>query len=268
MQPEVDILYITFNRLSYTRETLPALVENAEAPFRLTIVDNGSTDGTVEYLKQFARSHGNILSTIRFLEKNIGISAPTNAFWQASKAEFLGKVDNDTLCPQGWLKRLLAAHRASDRLGVVGGFHFNPQYVDMPALSKRVISVNGVQLVPDAFIGGCCYLFRRSVQRRHGLIAVGPRKTHGWTEYQEEICRRGLVNGYLWPLLQVEHFDDPLDTHNLAFSKHLDTSQISMGEKGIALDRESLLAWLKADAARVVSGISLKCLLAQSRTIQ
>ncbi|MBQ7607397.1 MAG: glycosyltransferase [Desulfovibrionaceae bacterium] len=266
MQHEIDILYITFNRLSYTKETLPALVENAEAPFHLTIVDNGSTDGTVDYLKQFARSHCKILSAIRFLEFNTGISQPTNAFWKASKAEFLGKVDNDTLYPQGWLNRLLEAHLATKRLGVIGGFHFNTKYVDMENLARRVIDVEGVQLVPDAFIGGCCYLFRRSLQRQRGLLSVGKLKTHGWTEYQSEICRSGKINGYLWPLLQVEHFDDPLNKHNLAFSEHREISKISLAEKGIPLDRETQLAWYKKDAARVVSGISLKILLAQSRS--
>lgn len=177
------------------------------------------------------------------------------------------KVDNDTLCPQGWLKRLLAAHKRSPRLGVVGAFHFNPGYVDMTALAKRVIDVDTVQLIPDAFIGGCCYLFRRSLQRRNGYLTVGPLKTHGWTEYQMQICRQGQINGYLWPLLLVEHFDDPLSSHNLAFSKHREISQITMGEKGIALDRNAELAWYTNDAARVVSGISLQRLLAQSRIL-
>ena len=267
MKNSVDILYITFNRLAYTMETLPAMVENAGADFRLTIVDNGSTDGTVDYLKNFARRHGRLISSLRLLERNVGISRPTNEFWQASQAEFLGKVDNDTLCPPGWLARLLEAHNSSRRLGVVGGFHFNPGYVDMQGLEKRVIRVDGVQLVPDAFIGGCCYLFRRSLQRRAGLLDIGPTMTHGWTKYQEELCRRGSFNGYLWPLLMVEHFDDPLDGRNLAMTAHRENSVISMGEKGIALDHESQLAWYARDAARVVSGAALMRLLAGSRRL-
>lgn len=262
MSPTVDILFITFNRLAYTRETLPAMIENAGADFSLTIVDNGSTDGTVDYLKQFARRNHNILSSVRFLEKNVGISQPTNEFWQSSHAEFLGKVDNDTLCPPGWLARLLDAHNRSSRLGIVGGFHFHPDYVNMQALEQRVIDVDGVSLVPDAFIGGCCYIFRRKVQRRCGLLTVGPQKTHGWTEFQINVCRKqGLVNGYIYPLLMVEHFDDPLSPHNLAMTLHRETSLISMGEKGISLDRKAQLAWYAKDAARVVSGESLKLLL-------
>lgn len=189
---------------------------------------------------------------------NMGISLPTNLFWEASEAEFLGKVDNDTLVPPGWLARLVDAFQKSDRLGVVGGYHFNPGYADLKALDRRVVDINGVGLVPDAFIGGCCYLFRKSLQKKMGYLFVKPNlKTHGWTEYQMAICLNGYNNGYLYPLLPVEHFDDPLDENNLAFSAHAETSRISFGERKMSLNRREALAWCMRDALRVEHGTSL-----------
>lgn len=259
--PVVDILYITFNRLRYTRKTLPAMIENAGAEFSLTIIDNGSTDGTVEYLKVIEKKYSQVVSRIIHNSENRGISLPTNVFWKMSKADFLGKVDNDTLLPPGWLARLLDAHQKSDRLGVIGGYHFNTAYADMTALERRAVDVDGVRLVPDAFIGGCCYLFRKSLQEKIGYLHVDPKKkTHGWTEYQCEICRKGYNNGYLYPLLLVDHFDDPMSRNNLAFSEHAETSKISFAEKGMNMDREQALAWYVRDARRVESGNSLKAM--------
>lgn len=253
----IDIVYFTFNRLTYTKKTLPALIKNAGADFSLTIIDNGSTDGTVEYLRQMREEHAGVISKILFNSSNHGLAVPTNVFWRTSKAEFLGKVDNDTLVPKGWLARLLEAQLASDKLGIVGGFHFNMGYVDRDALEKRVISIDNVKMIPDAFIGGCCYLFRKSLQERFGYLEVTPeRKTVGWTEYQSAICCNGYYNGYLYPLLHVDHFDDPLSKQNLAFTKHRETSQISMGDKGI-LDPGSQRAWYIKDAKRVEKGTSL-----------
>ena len=260
MSSSVDILYITFNRLDYTKETLPALIENANYNFSLTIVDNGSDDGTVSWLKEFARKQRKIIKSIRFMDKNQGISKVTNDFWHSSNADFIGKVDNDTLLPLNWLKRLIESGEKSNRLGVIGGFHFNTSYVDMPSLEKRVMEIDGVQLIPDAFIGGCCYVFRRKIQRKIGYLNVGPLRTHGWTQYQENICRNGYINGYLYPLLLVRHFDDPMDSKNLAFTKHKNNSIISMGEKGIS-DHKSLLEFYKRDVNRVISGISLQRVL-------
>lgn len=253
----IDIVYFTFNRLQYTKKTLPALIKNAGTAFALTIIDNGSTDGTVPYLQQMQEKHGDIIDKILFNSTNLGLALPTNVFWKTSKAEFLGKVDNDTLVPKNWLLRLLEAHRTSDKLGIVGGFHFNMNYVNRDALEKRVAVVDGIKIVPDAFIGGCCYLFRKSLQERFGYIQATPeRKTIGWTEYQSRICLNGYHNGYLYPLLHVDHFDDPLSKHNLAFTEHRETSTISMGEKNIQ-DRESQLAWYIQDAKRVERGTSL-----------
>ena len=48
----VDILYITYNRSYYTKKTLPALLKSlSSTSYNLTIVDNNSSDDTIEYLK-------------------------------------------------------------------------------------------------------------------------------------------------------------------------------------------------------------------------
>lgn len=45
-----DIFVQTFNRLDFTKATLEGIIEDTSLPFRLIVVDNHSTDGTVEYL--------------------------------------------------------------------------------------------------------------------------------------------------------------------------------------------------------------------------
>ena len=47
-----DILFVTHNRLDYTRKSLPRLLEDPSESFHLTIWDNASTDGTQEYLQE------------------------------------------------------------------------------------------------------------------------------------------------------------------------------------------------------------------------
>ena len=254
----IDILYITYNRLNYTKKTLPLLIENAGTEFSLTIVDNGSTDGTVQYLKQKSREYKSAIKKIIFHNDNQGISPPTNQFWRDSRATFIGKVDNDTLLPKNWLKVLHEAHIKSDKLGVIGGFHHRLEDVNMVKMQQRSISLDGVGLVPDAFIGGCCYLFKRTIQQNIGYLQFDPHlKTIGWTEYQISILQHGYYNGYLYPFLLVEHFDDPRNTNCEMFTTHIASSNISMREKRIATP-EALVPWYQEDVRRIESGISLK----------
>lgn len=257
MSKTIDILYITYNRIAYTRKTLPSMIENAGIDFNLTIFDNGSTDGTVEYINLMQKKYGATIRHIFFNHENIGIALPTNLFWKKSTADYVGKVDNDTLLPNDWLKTLVAAQEKSPRIGVIGGFHFNPGYFRDGDLENRVLDIDGVSMIPDAFIGGCCYIMPRHIQQAHGYMHVTPgKKTYGWTEYQISIYKSGYVNGYIWPLLYVEHFDDPLSQYNLTFSEHAKSSAVSLSDKGIR-DHQDMLRWYARDALRVVRGDSL-----------
>lgn len=47
----IVLVFITFNRLEYTKLALASVLADPTEEFSLTIWDNGSTDGTVEYLK-------------------------------------------------------------------------------------------------------------------------------------------------------------------------------------------------------------------------
>ncbi len=46
----VNICMVTFNRLEFTKQALTALFQHTCFPHVITVVDNGSTDGTPEYL--------------------------------------------------------------------------------------------------------------------------------------------------------------------------------------------------------------------------
>ena len=46
-------MIVTHNQLEYTRQCLDSIRRLTDEPYELIVVDNGSTDGTVEYLRAF-----------------------------------------------------------------------------------------------------------------------------------------------------------------------------------------------------------------------
>ena len=46
-----SIVIVTHNQLEFTRQCLDSIIRLTDEPFELIVVDNGSTDGTVEYLR-------------------------------------------------------------------------------------------------------------------------------------------------------------------------------------------------------------------------
>jgi len=51
----VSIIILTYNQLEYTKKCIESIFEHTKEPFELIVVDNGSTDGTVEYLETEVR---------------------------------------------------------------------------------------------------------------------------------------------------------------------------------------------------------------------
>jgi GT2 family glycosyltransferase len=95
-----------FNGLTHTRACLESLRATTE-PFRLVVTDNGSSDGTPDFLERFPYPYP--LTTIRS-EANGNIITALNRAWRLTDTEFVCLIHNDTeMVEPAWLSRLLAA---------------------------------------------------------------------------------------------------------------------------------------------------------------
>ncbi|MDQ4133777.1 MAG: glycosyltransferase [Actinomycetota bacterium] len=113
----VAVVILTWNALAVTRECLEALRETTDHPaWRLIVVDNGSTDGTVEWLQGL----GDI--TVVANERNVGFSAGCNIGLTACRpGEDVVLMNNDTVVlDPDWLVALQDAAYDDPRTGVVG----------------------------------------------------------------------------------------------------------------------------------------------------
>jgi GT2 family glycosyltransferase len=105
-----------FNRLELTRACLDSLRETTE-PFRLAIVDNGSTDGTSDFLQRFDYPYP--LAWARN-DTNQPVIAALNRAWKLAETEFICILHNDTeMRDPAWLGRLLAP-LADPSVGMTG----------------------------------------------------------------------------------------------------------------------------------------------------
>ncbi|MEE4359570.1 MAG: glycosyltransferase family 2 protein [Desulfococcaceae bacterium] len=207
----VDLLYITYNRIECTKQTLPKLLDSSEYPFNLTIVDNASCDGTVQYLKEITASYQDRQNINLQLNKhNQGLSVPTNIFWQKSAADLVGKIDNDIYVESGWLKKLVYAHEQIPELAVIGGFHFPENIFNEKKCRHNICQYNGVKIIRQTHIGGN-YLAKKEYISENGLLKEPSSdkdfKLGGWTAYQERLTKKGYIIAYHFPLIIFKHLD-------------------------------------------------------------
>ena len=118
---KADIIIPVYNNLAYTQKCLWAIEAHTVAPYQLTVVDNGSTDGTDEFLDRFVlilMGRGHKLITCK---TNLGFARAVNLGIRASgPAPYVVLLNNDVEVYHGWLTTLIEAMEANPRIGAMG----------------------------------------------------------------------------------------------------------------------------------------------------
>ncbi|HJS50137.1 MAG TPA: glycosyltransferase family 2 protein [Gaiellaceae bacterium] len=116
-RPDASIVVVAPNGLVYTRLCLESVLDDKELDIELVVVDNGSSDGTREYLAALADGD----SRVRVLrnDENRGFPPAVNRGMRAATGDVLVVLNNDTIVPRGSLTRLIA-HLERPEVGLVG----------------------------------------------------------------------------------------------------------------------------------------------------
>jgi glycosyltransferase involved in cell wall biosynthesis len=155
----VNITMVTFNRVAFTQRSIESIEPTAGHPYSLTVVDNGSSDGTVDLLQ--ALKSRRLVHTLILNATNRGVAYGANQGWAAGTKRHYVKVDNDIVFTRkGWLRDLV---QACDRLPSVGAVGYN-----FEARSYPLETINGVPVrLTDGNVGGAAVMLP---ERVHALV--------------------------------------------------------------------------------------------------
>ncbi|MBC8492492.1 MAG: methyltransferase domain-containing protein [Chloroflexi bacterium] len=117
--PRASIIMVTYDNLELTRHCLSSLYQCTLYPnWELIIVDNGSTDGTQDYLSTLSEYFDHV--RVIYNQDNVGFPRATNQGLQTSSGEYFVLLNNDTVVTRGWLTRLLRHFERDPFIGLVG----------------------------------------------------------------------------------------------------------------------------------------------------
>ena len=125
MGPEISVVIPTHNRLEVLSEVLQALeFQHDPPPFEVVVVDDGSTDGTGDWLR--SRTFRIPLRTL--VQENHGPAGARNTGVAAASGRWVAFLGDDTVPSPGWLATHREAHRKrgdDPHLAVIGytGWH-------------------------------------------------------------------------------------------------------------------------------------------------
>jgi glycosyltransferase involved in cell wall biosynthesis len=99
--PDVTVVVCAYNARPFITDTITSVLRQTWCDFDLVVVDDGSTDGTVEVLESIGDSRLRILR-----QRNGGAAVALNAGIEAGRGEYVAVLDHDDL----WLPTKLARH--------------------------------------------------------------------------------------------------------------------------------------------------------------
>jgi GT2 family glycosyltransferase len=118
--PTVGIIIPTYNRLEFLTQCIDSIRQNCNISHEVIVVDGGSTDGTIEYLK----SQQDIQSI--FEGELTGAVNACNAGFSASVADYVCTLNDDCLLNPNGLKTAAEVLRDNSEIGLVGLKTFEP----------------------------------------------------------------------------------------------------------------------------------------------
>jgi GT2 family glycosyltransferase len=159
LPPKVAIFSITYDRLEYTKKSFKSLEETAGYQFDHYVVDNGSTDGTQEWLmEQYKKKK---IKQIKLNDTNVGISKASNEAIEMIKHharhDCVMKWDNDCIgLTKDWLTKMIDIWKSNRRIALscyVQGL------VDNPGGAVRVGygTLRGELVGVTKHLGGICH---------------------------------------------------------------------------------------------------------------
>ena len=119
---ELSVIIVNYNGKAYLLRTLESIFKNlTNLDYEVVVVDNDSSDGSVESVKKAFPSVKLIA-----LPYNTGFSRGNNEGVRQASGRYLLILNNDTYLPKGTVERLLSAKKSSPDCAIVAPLVFNP----------------------------------------------------------------------------------------------------------------------------------------------
>ncbi len=205
MAPVASVIVPTCNALDCTRLCVEALLSHTDPRHELVFVDNGSTDGTPDYLQGLARDHKRVRVILN--GDNLGFARACNVGLAAAHGRHLVLLGSDVVVTPGWLERLLDAAESQPRAGLLGPVtndtavmrklermaYDQESLAGLDDFAAKVALANAGNVEQTLRLMGTCLLVKRELLARvGGLDEVFSLGNHEDNDY----CLRAHLAGY------------------------------------------------------------------------
>lgn len=113
---KVSIIIVNYNGKHLLKDCLDSVLKQSFNDFELILVDNGSTDGSVDYV---VTHYSDERIKMALSKTNLGFSGGNNLGYKYATGEYIVLLNNDTVVDKNWLLELLAVIEGDENIGIV-----------------------------------------------------------------------------------------------------------------------------------------------------
>jgi len=138
----VSVTIVTYNSGRFIKRCLESVLEQKYGNVEVVVIDNASTDGTVDILEPFAES-----CRIYYNEQNLGFAAAQNQAIALAQGEWILTCNPDVLLMPNFIQALVEAAHVDPKIGTVCGKLLTIRAsFDLP--EKQLVDSTGIYFTP------------------------------------------------------------------------------------------------------------------------
>src|ERR1700736_2222835 len=138
----VSVTVVTYNSGRFIKRCLESVLEQKYLNMEVVVIDNASTDGTVDILEQFADR-----CRIYYNDENVGFAAAQNQAIALAQGEWALTLNPDVLLLPNFIQALVDAGQVDPKVGTVCGKLLTIRATfDLP--DKQLVDSTGIYFTP------------------------------------------------------------------------------------------------------------------------
>jgi len=116
--PLVSIIIVNFNGREVIENCLNSVLKISHTKFEVIVVDNGSTDGSIEFVQNFVEKSPVRVRLIKN-QKNLGFAEGNNVGIGNASGEYIAFLNNDTIVNPNWLQSIETILKKDKKIAAV-----------------------------------------------------------------------------------------------------------------------------------------------------
>lgn len=176
----VDVIIVNWNGLHFLSECLGALSRQTFSEFEVWLVDNGSRDGSVDWVQHHYPDVHLVVN-----DRNLGFAAANNQAIRLGRAPFVVTLNNDAVPEPQWLAEMVSVAQSHPEVGMVASlmlFHHAPDVINSAGIAVDRLGfawdrlggqpIHASEQVPTPVFGASAgaALYRRTMLDEIGLF--------------------------------------------------------------------------------------------------